>query len=134
MDINKMEIIKYIAIITVVFLLGFFVGRSRVNDCKEISESEFIKIEYNDIYGISNHDNVYLDSANFELFHYVSNYFDVKESKLPDYYITFSNDTIQYNKENFFYYYSLYEITKNISNGKGLIIFRFIKNSTDSIN
>ena len=129
-----MELIKYIAIITIIFLFGFFIGRSRVNGCKEISESEFIKIEYGDVSEINTTNNIYLDSANFELYHYVSNYFDVKESRLPNYYITFNNDTIQYNKENFFYYYSLYEITKNISNGKSLVISKFIENNTDSIN
>lgn len=129
-----MEVIKYIAIITVVFLIGFFVGRDRVNDCKEISEAEFIKIEHNDIDEINTSNNVYLDSANYELYHYVSNYFEVKESKLPDYYITFSNDTIQYNKENFFYYYSLYEITKKISKGKSLVISKLVENNIDSVN
>jgi hypothetical protein len=117
-------------LITVFFLLGYFIGKTRVNECHGISKEEFIKIDHTN----DNPNNVYIDSANFELYHYVDSYFEVKESKLPDYYININNDTIQYNKENFFYYYSLYEITKHISDGKGLVISRFIENNVDSIN
>ena len=43
-------------------------------------------------------------------------------SKLPDYYVTNSNDTVVYNKENFFYYVAMYVVAENLLETRKYII------------
>ncbi len=68
----------------------------------------------------------YIDSANSEVFNYSIKYLHLTSSLLPSYYTGIDGDTVIFNKENFFYYYSMYKITNYLSNTKSSIINNLI--------
>lgn len=108
------KILKNVLILTLVLLIGIFIG-------KKTNTNKIIEIT-NEIKNISHVDTSYSNLANRELYNYISNYYDVSDRKLPEFYVNINGDTIHYNKENFYYYYSLYEINRYLSEGKSKII------------
>jgi len=75
----------------------------------------------------------YYDTANLEMLHYVLVY-NVKDT-LPDYYVTKFNDSIKYNKENFFRYVALYTVAENLlATRKHIINGLLMDNELNQIN
>jgi hypothetical protein len=114
------------AILITVFVLGFLTNSmfNKVNTTTYVNETEVLISNYNKLpFAIDSIENLsvsYNDTANIEMLHYVLQY--ANEEELPDYYITKFGDTIEYNKENFFYYVSMYVVAENLMETRKHII------------
>jgi hypothetical protein len=71
----------------------------------------------------------YYDTANVEMLHYVIHYSEQNIKDFPDYYVTNFDDTIYYNKENFFKYIALYTVANNLLESRKHIINGLLINS-----
>ena len=108
-------------LIITIFLGGFMVGRLKPFKTKEINRTELMisNLKADDLKKLSD---IYVDSANKEIINYYSKYLYRHSNLLPNYYITYYKDSVEFNKENFFYYYSMYKITDYLSNAKSCVI------------
>ena len=127
--------IVFAFILISVFLLGYLVSSliHKPNyQSKYINETTILISEYselsNAIDSIENLSVSFYDTANIEMLHYVLKYNDKDISKFPNYYITNSHDTIEYNKENFFYYVAMYVVAENLLETRKHIINGLIMN------
>lgn len=121
-------------ILIVVFILGYMTCNTFNNKKSEpLDENEILINSYSNssdvIDSIEYLSIKYYDTANVEMLHYVIHYSkkDIKNS--PDYYVTNFNDTIHYNKENFFKYVALYTVANNLLESRKHIINGLLINS-----
>ncbi len=129
------KIIIIFIVLLMVFLSGFFIGRLKPFKTKDIQKIELVFKDDIKIEDLRNISSPFIDSANNELINYYTRYLYKHSNLLPDKYISYSRDTIEFNKENFFYYYSMYKITDYLSNAKSCIINSLIIESTkDTLN
>ena len=109
-----------ISVLISVFILGYLTNLLFNEDepLQYINETTELILDYSKLpFAIDSIEQLsiaYYDTANVEMLHYVMNYNDVDVSKFPDYYITNFGDTIDFNKENFYYYVALYMVAENL--------------------
>ena len=122
-----------IASVLIIFITGFVCGRlikpfkpRDVVKTEIMLDKTYLQSQYKKII------QAYIDSANNEVFNYSFRYYHLSPSLLPDYYIVSNKDTIHYNKQNFFYYYSMYRITDYLSSSKSEIINSLLLESKDT--
>lgn len=131
-----------ICILIFMFILGFLT-KSIIpikSESEEIiKESEEILNSYaNSSESIDSIENIsiyYYDTANIEMLHYAMNYYDIDIDEFPNYYITNFNDTVDFNKSNFFRYVALYTVADNLlESRKHIINGLLMKNRTEENN
>lgn len=129
MKTKSKSLLILVSILLLSFLLGFMT-KSLLIETEEknemVKETRDLIDEYNNIKtsidSISNLSTACYDSANLEMMHYALNYNKKDVNKYPNYYISNFNDTIYYNKENFYYYTALYLIGEHLLNTRKYII------------
>ena len=129
----KHKITIIISSVLIIFITGFVCGRlMKPFRPKDIFKTEVIldKADLQSKY--KRNTQTYIDSANDEMFNFAMRYYHLSPRLLPDYYIESTGDTVNYNKQNFFYYYSMYKITDYLSNSKSAIINSLILESKDT--
>jgi hypothetical protein len=125
---------KYLTLfIIVIYVSGFISGRliKPFND-KDLKQTEIVvdKIDLQENY--KKESQLYIDSANNEMFYFSMKYHYVTPNLLPNSYTSYSGDVIPFNKENFFHYYSMYKITDYLSKAKTIMINGLLLDSKDT--
>jgi hypothetical protein len=127
--------ILFITILIVFFILGFLTNivlNKNKEPIKSIKETDELISAYsispNVIDSLEILSIQYYDTANIEMLHYVLEYNN--KNKLPDFYVTSFGDTIEYNKENFFKYFTLYIVADNLLESRKQIINGLLINCT----
>ena len=118
-----------------IYVSGFISGRLikpfRYKDINNV-EQVLNKVELQNKYKTESQ--IYIDSANSEMLNYSVRYYNLRLGLLPKYYVSFDNNKTEFNKENFFRYYSLYKITDYLSKSKSIIINdMLIESENDSV-
>jgi uncharacterized protein YneF (UPF0154 family) len=112
-----------VVLIFVIFIGGFLTGRMfrpyKIQDV-EITDQMLDKIAMQK--QLKKESERYIDSANCEMFNYALKYHHLTPNILPDAYKGYDEKIISYNKEEFFYYYSMYKITDYLSKAKSSMI------------
>lgn len=119
--------------ILIIFVTGFICGRLlKPFKPKDIVKTEimFDKTDLQNKY--KKITQAYIDSANNEVFNFAIRYYHLSPGLLPDSYVESNGDTVNFNKQNFFYYYSMYKITDYLSNSKSAIINSLLLESKDT--
>ena len=138
---NPKILIMCISVLIFVFILGFLTKSiipKNDNSIKVINESKELLNSYSislkDIDSIENISILYYDTANVEMLHYAIKYYNSDIDKCPDYYVTKFNDTIEFNKINFFRYVALYTVADNLLESRKYIINGLLmKNNTEEL-
>ena len=129
----KHKITIIITSVLIIFITGFVCGRlMKPFRPKDIFKTEVI-LDKSDLQSkYKRNTQTYIDSANDEMFNFAMRYYHLSPGLLPDCYIESTGDTVNYNKQNFFHYYSMYKITDYLSNSKSAIINSLLLESKDT--
>jgi hypothetical protein len=122
-----------IASILIIFITGFICGRlMKPFKPRDIVKTE-IMMDKTDLQNkYKKITQAYIDSANNEVFNFSFRYYHLSPGLLPNYYIESNGDTVHFNKQNFFYYYSMYKISDYLSSSKSAIINSLLLESKDT--
>jgi hypothetical protein len=130
----KQKILIITLFVVIIFVTGFVCGKvTKSFDTKNIKNTEVLmdKVELGGRY--KKQTEIHLDSANSEMFNFVTKYYHTTPSLLPDYYTFVNGDTVAFTKENFFYYCSMYKITEHLSIAKTFMINGLMLDSLDTV-
>lgn len=123
----KIKIKLFITLIILVYIGGFISGRlMKPFRPMDVQKTEILSSKVDLQKQHQKDSDAYLDSANAEMLNFSIRYYHLSNDLLPNRYMTYYGDTITYNKENFYYYYSMYKITDYLSKSKSLIINNLI--------
>lgn len=120
-----------ISLIIMMFFLGYHINDIviKINNNDNKLEKTISQINhYNDIPYYEMVDSIailslkYRNLAIYEFDYYIENYNKPDYTKYPNYYLTSSNDTIIFNKENFYYFVGMYYVATNILESRNNII------------
>ena len=129
----KHKTIIIISSILIIFVTGFICGKlMKPFKSRDLVKTEIIFDKTDLLNNYKKQSEAYIDSANSEMFNFSLKYFHISPRLLPDYYIDATGDSVIFNKENFFYYYSMYKITNHLSKAKSSIINGMLLESKDT--